>query len=227
VGTRRIDTVDVHVGGAAEEESRPKIAVCACASTKASPQSPGVRATKADAQSKASSAKALALDMQRRATAGLRKALVKRAEARPGLPVDAVLMKVYPPAANQLSENFDPTGAFDARASFISLNVQGKAVSGRSRLTADVRRGVAAASSNMCRRDSVRSVEKLILKEGYDGYMRKDAWAAKRSEFQRLLAAEDARSSLWARLRVAYSKRRSANAKPGATRIDSVTLNRG
>lgn len=211
VVARQIDAADAQVGGAVEEDISAKIAVSAFASTKASPESRADRAKKksVDARSKASSDKALALDMQRRAAAGQRKALAKRAEARPGQPVDTVLMKIYPPAANQLSENFDPTGAFDACASFISLNVQGKAVSGRSRLTADVRRGVAAATSNMCRRDNVRAVEKLILKEGYDGYMRKDAWANKRSEFQRLLAAEDDRSSLWARLRLAYSKRRA------------------
>ena len=80
--------MDVQVGGASEEDSSTKIAVSACASTKASPQSRGVRAikadakskaNKADAQSKASSAKALALDMQRRAAAKTRKAVGKRA----------------------------------------------------------------------------------------------------------------------------------------------------
>ena len=191
-----IDAVDVQAERAAAGEWSTQIDVTAFASETAAPQ----RANKADAQSKAPSDKALALSMQQRAATGELKALGKRAGARPGLPVDAVLVKVYPPAKNQLSENFDPTGAFDARVSFISLNMQGKAVSGRSRLTADVRRGRPASTSNMCRRDSVRAVEKFILKGGYDGYMRKDAWAAKRSEFQRLMAAEEDKPSLWARL---------------------------
>ena len=39
------------------------------------------------------------------------------------------------------------------------------------------RRGFAASEANLCRRNYARSVEKIVLLEGYDGYMRKDAWA--------------------------------------------------
>ena len=138
---------------------------------------------------------ALALELQLRVINARRKANERRAEARhaadPALRVDRLLCKVYPPKAYQLSQNFDPVGGFDARAHFISMNMQGHATSGRARLTAEVRRGAAAPPSTKCVRERARSVERLFLRDGYDGYLRMDAWGVRlRHDLEHLLAAE-------------------------------------
>ena len=160
---------------------------------------------------------ALALELQMRVINGRRKTNTRRAEARhaidPTLRVDRIICKVYPPKTYQLSENFDPMGGFDARAQFICMNMQGKAASGRAKLTADVRRGLVAASPNKCRRDRARSVERLFLRDGYDGYMRMDAWCISlRHDFERFLAAEAKGESLplWMR-RTLVGGRKSAS----------------
>ena len=57
--------------------------------------------------------------------------------------------QVYPPKTYQLSQNFDPVGGFDARAHFICMNMQGKAASGRAKLTADVRRRLSNPNPNL------------------------------------------------------------------------------
>jgi hypothetical protein len=174
---------------------------------------------------------ALALELQKRVINGRRKALARRAQARrkAKLPLDSVICKVYPPKQYQLSENFDPTGALLGRASFICMNMQGRAKSAQAKLSADCRRGNPAGASNKCRRDKARSLEKLFLREGYDGYMRKDAFIgtqgrAMRDEFLRFLAAEHKVKSWPVRLwHTAYDKVKMRNeskakAKPPSER---------
>ena len=97
------------------------------------------------------------------------------------------------------------------------MNMQGKAASGRAKLSAEVRRGLAAVGANQCRRDRARSVEKLFLREGYDGYMRMDAWRdGVRSDFERFLAAEVRVASLPVRLWLALvGKVTKRGAPPG------------
>mmetsp|Transcript_37116 Transcript_37116/g.94141 ORF Transcript_37116/g.94141 Transcript_37116/m.94141 type:complete len:446 (+) Transcript_37116:223-1560(+) len=150
---------------------------------------------------------ALALELQLRVINARRKANERRAEARhavdPALRVDRLLCKVYPPKAYQFSQNFDPLGGFDARAHFISMNMQGHATSGRAKLTAEVRRGAAAPPSSRCERERARSVEALFLRAGYDGYMRMDAWGVSmRHDLEHLLAAEAVAEALPLWLRV-------------------------
>ena len=119
----------------------------------------------------------------------------------PDVPINSPHRQVYPPKTYQLSQNFDPIGGFDARAHFICMNMQGKAASGRAKLTADVGRGLAAPPSTKCLRDRARSVEKIFLRDGYDGYMRMDAWCVSlRNDFERFLAAEVKDESLPLRL---------------------------
>ena len=74
--------------------------------------------------------------------------------------------KVSPPASHQLSENYDPTGAFDARTTLTALNMQGRAKSGRSRLSLGVMRGGKAPAADGCVRDRVRSLEAVFTKHG-------------------------------------------------------------
>ena len=119
----------------------------------------------------------------------------------PDVPINSPHRQVYPPKTYQLSQNFDPMGGFDARARFICVNMQGKAASGRAKLTADVGRGLAAPPSTKCLRDRARSVEKIFLRDGYDGYMRMDAWCVSlRNDLERFLAAEVKGESLPLRL---------------------------
>ena len=76
------------------------------------------------------------------------------------------LVKVYPPKLHESSENYDPVGGFDAKASLIALNMQGKATSRWSRLSSSVMRGEHASRSDRCSRDRVQAIENMFLQHG-------------------------------------------------------------
>ena len=82
----------------------------------------------------------------------------------------------------QDSRNFDPTGGFDALASLTSLNMQGRSLSGRAKLSGYAMRGGLAPVADRCCRDRAQTVEATFVRHGYDGYMKKDEWARLRPE---------------------------------------------
>ena len=123
----------------------------------------------------------------------IEQAVAKVAEkrAKQGLAEVPTIIRVYPPAAAQNSENYDPTGAFDAHATITALNVQGRGRSGQARLSAGAMRGGLAPVADRCDRDKARSLEAIFVKHGYDGYMPVDAWdAGARADFLKKLKSE-------------------------------------
>jgi len=78
--------------------------------------------------------------------------------------------------------------------------MQGRAKSGRAKLSGHVMRGGLAPVADHCCREKVRSMEAIFLKYGYDGYMRKHDWELVRNEFQKKLDNET--KSGWRVLRV-------------------------
>jgi hypothetical protein len=105
------------------------------------------------------------LQLQRRVQA----AAAKVESSRAGLGQRAkanFLVKVYPPKLHESSENYDPIGGFDAHASLVALNMQGKATSRWSRLSSSVMRGEHASRSDRCRRDHVQAIENMFVQHG-------------------------------------------------------------
>jgi len=137
-------------------------------------------------------------DLVRRVTNAMIKAEAKREKAN--LSSGAVICKVYPPKVYQDSRNFSPIGGFESSSSLVSLNMQGRAKSGRAKLSGHVMRGGLAPVADHCCREKVRSMEAIFLKYGYDGYMRKHDWELVRNEFQKKLDNET--KSGWRVLRV-------------------------
>ena len=107
-------------------------------------------------------------DMARALGLKIAEAVAKVAEkrAKKGLEEVCTVVRVYPPAVNQNSENYDPTGAFDVEAIITALNIQGRGRSGLARLSAATMRGGLAPVADRCDRDKVRSVEAVFVKHG-------------------------------------------------------------
>ena len=107
-------------------------------------------------------------DMARALGLKIAEAVAKVAEkrAKKGLEEVPTVVRVYPPAVNQNSENYDPTGAFDVEAIITALNIQGRGRSGLARLSAATMRGGLAPVADRCDRDKVRSVEAVFVKHG-------------------------------------------------------------